>query len=88
MDSNASLLEFPCDFPIKVMGRAEQDFDALVVGIIREHVSNIPEGAIKSRYSRDRHYVSVTVTIRALNQQQIDAIYLSLSQQERVLMAL
>ena len=45
-DNDESLLSFPCDFPIKAMGKTEDDFDALVVGLIRNHCPDILEGAI------------------------------------------
>lgn len=80
--------EFPCDFPIKVMGLAEDDFDALVVGIIVSHVGDINEGAVAMRASRNGKYVSVTVTFEARNQAQLDALYRELSGHERILMVL
>lgn len=83
-----TLLEFPCDFPLKVMGRAEEDFDALVVAIVRRHVEDLREGAVSSRESRKGNYVSVTVTIQAESQAQLDGLYHELSAHERVLMVL
>ena len=88
MENEESLLKFPCDFPIKAMGKAENDFDALVVSLIRRHSPDLLEGAIKSRASRGGQYLSVTVTIRAESQQQLDNIYLDLTAEKRVLMAL
>ena len=88
MDTEESLLKFPCDFPIKAMGRAEDDFDALVVSLIRKHSPDLLEGAINSRASKGGQYLSVTVTIRAESQQQLDNIYMDLTAEKRVLMAL
>lgn len=88
MSETESLLEFPCDFPLKVMGRAEDDFDALVARIVRRHVEDLREGAIRSRESRKGTYVSVTVTIQAQSQAQLDGLYHELSAHERVLMVL
>ena len=54
MDQNPnkeSLLEFPCRFPIRAMGRAEPGFDSLVVEIVRRHVPDLREGAVISRPS-------------------------------------
>ena len=82
------ILAFPCDFPIKAMGRAEQDFDLLVVGIIRRHHPDLGEGAVKTRLSRGGKFVSVTVTIRAETRSQLDNIYLDLTSHDRVLVAL
>ncbi|WP_177421208.1 YbeD family protein [endosymbiont of Lamellibrachia barhami] len=83
-----TLLEFPCDFSIKAMGRAEPGFDLLVVEMIRSHVPNLHEGAVKSRSSKGGKWVSVTVTIQASSKAQLDAIYLDLTAHEKVVMAL
>lgn len=86
--SDESLLEFPCKFPIKVMGRALDNFDALVVGIIRKHAPEFPGTNVRSRLSSGGKYVSVTVTIRATSREQLDRIYMELTSNEQVLVAL
>lgn len=83
-----TLFKFPCDFPIKAVGRAEQDFDALVATIVRRHAPDLSEGAVKVRPSRGGRYLAVTVTITAVSKQQLDAIYMDLSAHEAVMMAL
>ncbi len=83
-----SLLEFPCDFPIKVMGEAAEDFDALVVELVRRHVADFAEGAVQQRPSSGGRYVSVTVTIQATSREQLDNLYRELSGHERILMVL
>lgn len=83
-----TLLEFPCSFPIKVMGKSADNFDLLVIEIIRRHVHDINEGAVKTRDSRKGNYVSVTVTIEARSKEQLDNIYMDLTAHERVIMAL
>ena len=88
MDREETLLEFPCQFPIKVMGKADEDFDALVVGIVRRYSPDLLEGAVKTRLSKEGRYMSVTVTIRAESKRQLDSIYLALTAHERVMMAL
>lgn len=87
-DDQESLLEFPCDFPIKVMGRAEPGFDALVVELVRRHAPTLGEGAITSRPSKGGKWISVTVTLRAESKSQLDAIYLDLTSHEKIVMAL
>jgi uncharacterized protein len=86
--SEDSLLAFPCDFPIKAFGLAANDFDALIVELIRRHAPDLSEGAVSSRLSRQGKYVAVTVTVPATSREQLDAIYRELSACERVLMAL
>jgi len=83
-----SLLTFPCDFPIKVMGRAEPGFDLLVVELVRRHAPDLTEGAVSSRASQGGKWVSVTVMLRAESKAQLDAIYLDLTAHEKVVMAL
>lgn len=83
-----SAFEFPCAFPIKAMGKAADDFDALVVGIIRRHSPDFTDATVKTRKSRGGKYISVTVTIQAQCQEQLDKLYMELSANERVLMAL
>lgn len=82
-----SLMEFPCSFPIKAMGRATGDFDMLIIEIVRKHYPDVTEGAVKTRPSREGKYISVTVTINAQSREQLDNIYLDLTAHERVLMA-
>ncbi len=87
-ENEHSAIEFPCDFPIKVMGKADTDFDLLIVTIVRKYVPAVFEGAVKSRLSRNRNYVSVTITVEAQSQEQLDNIYQELTAHERVIMAL
>lgn len=81
-------LEFPCEFPLKVMGRAGGGFDALVVELVRRHVADLDPRAVRSRASRGGSYLAVTVTVRAESRSQLDALYRELSGHERVLMVL
>ena len=87
-EEKQTLLEFPCRFPIKAMGLAEADFDALVVEIVRRHVPDLKESAVKTRSSSGGKYLSVTVTIEATSKLQLDAIYQALTDNERVPMSL
>lgn len=88
MSEADSLLEFPCQFAIKAMGKARDDFDAIVVEIVRRHVEDIREGAVTSRPSKGGNYTAVTVVIEATSRSQLDAIYLDLTACPDVLMAL
>jgi uncharacterized protein len=88
MSENESLLEFPCAFSIKAMGLASDDFDAVVVEIVRRHVEDLHEGAVSTRPSSGGKYSAVTVTIQATSRMQLDAIYQALTDHPDVLMAL
>ncbi|MBI5461225.1 MAG: DUF493 domain-containing protein [Gammaproteobacteria bacterium] len=83
-----SALQFPCDFPIKVVGHHHADFETQVVSLVRQHVSDLGEGAVRSRPSQGDKYLAVTVTVRATSQEQLDAIYRALSGWDQVLMVL
>lgn len=86
--NNESLLQFPCDFPIKIMGTGGADFRPLVVGLVRRHASDLDETRITLRESRAGRYQSVTVVVWARNQGQLDAIYQDLSAHPQVAVVL
>ena len=79
---------YPCRFRVKAMGLDEDDFDALVVQIIRRHCPDISEGAVSLKPSKNGKYVSVTVDIEAQSREHLDAIYDDLTAHDRVLMRL
>lgn len=83
-DEQETLLEFPCDFPIKVMGESSPDFDSIVVSIIHQHIESISEGAIKTRQSSGGKYTSVTVTVKVTSKVELDSIYQDLSSHESI----
>ncbi len=82
------LFNFPCDFPIKIMGRCDCELESLVVEIINRHVSDLSESAVKTRPSGKGNFISVTVTVKATSREQLDNIYLELTARKEVLMAL
>jgi putative lipoic acid-binding regulatory protein len=85
-----TLLEFPCRFPIKAMGRTGGGFEAIAVQIIRAHAELwAAEGEpVRTNPSKKGNYISVTVVIEATSQAQLDAIYQDLTGCPDVLMAL
>jgi putative lipoic acid-binding regulatory protein len=83
-----TLLEFPTDFPLKIMGRYTDEFRSLVIGIVQKHAGEIDVATIEERPSRDRNYLGLTVTIRAESQAQLDALYRELTACEAVLVVL
>lgn len=87
-DKQDTLLEFPCDFPIKAMGETSDDLDQIVMEIVRRHVDDIAEGAVSRRESSGGKFTSITVTIRATSKAQIDAIYQDLTDHHRIKFAL
>ena len=88
MSEEETLFEFPCQFPIKAMGKNSPEFDSIVVGIVRQHVDDLKEGAVKSKLSKGDKFISVTVMIEATSKRQLDAIYQGLTDCSEVMMTL
>ena len=86
--TDETLLEFPCDFPIKIMGRESDEFRALARELVEKHTGPLADEAIVSSLSRNSAFVSVTVTVVALSQQQLDDIYREVTSNDEILMAL
>ncbi len=87
-EDNATLLEFPCSFPIKVMGRDQESFRSAAIELVTRHVGDIAGNAISTSLSRNGNFLSITITIEAQSQKQLDNIYNDLSSHEEVLVAL
>ena len=83
-----SLLAFPCDFPIKMMGRETPEFHVTARALIEKHTGPLADEAIHSTLSRNGRFVSITVTVSAQSQEQLDNIYHDVSSHDDVLMAL
>ena len=81
-------IEFPCNYPIKVMGKSAPDFQDLVVTVMRVHAPEITESCVKIRESSKGTFLSITVTITARGKGQIDAIFADLKKTGRVTMVL
>ncbi len=81
-------MTYPCRFRVRAMGLDQDDFDALVVEIIRRHCPDIHEGAVSIRPSKNGKYISVSVDIEAQSREHLDAIYDDLTAHDRVLMRL
>jgi len=85
--NEVSLLEFPCRFPIKAMGRSESGFRDTVTMIVLAHADLWPDEPVRMVPSRAGNYVSVTAVIEATSKEQLDTIYQELTDCEAVLMA-
>lgn len=86
MDCLEDLLEFPCSFPLKALGKGADDFEDLVLSILQRHVATLDDGCVTSRRSKQGKYLAVTVTFVAESKVQLEAIYRELGSHERVLM--
>lgn len=93
MRSDDTLLEFPCDFQVKAMGRPDTggedgDFSAFVTSLVAAHVEDLDASRVTAKPSSGGKYLAVTVRFEASSREQLDAIYQSLSDEPRVLVAL
>ena len=73
------LMQFPMDFPIKVMGKRVDNFADEVVAVVLAHAPGFDPGTLEMRASRNGNYLSLTATIRAESRPQLDALYRELS---------
>lgn len=86
--SEESLLVFPCSFPIKMMGRDTPEFRQTARKLVERYTGPLNDEAFKEALSGKGNFVSITITIAALSQEQLDDIYRDVSSHEDVLMAL
>ena len=74
-----TLIEFPCDFPIKVMGVARDGFAQAIAEVVLKHAPDFDAATMEMRPSKAGNYLSLTCTIRAHSQEQLDALYRELT---------
>ena len=78
-EERTSLLEFPCDFPLKIMGARTDDFAQTIVTVVLGHAPDFDPATLEMRPSKAGNYLSLTCTIRAISQEQLDNLYRELS---------
>ena len=88
MMNDETLLKFPCDFPIKAMGRDTPEFHATVRELVEAHTGQLDDDRIQAALSRNGRFVSITITVNAQSQEQLDDIYRAITAHDDVLMAL
>ncbi|EGV34029.1 UPF0250 protein ybeD [Thiorhodococcus drewsii AZ1] len=87
-ETEETLLEFPCRFPIKAMGKAESGLESAVAEILSRHAPGFEPEHMSTRPSRGGKWIAVTVVIEAHSKPQLDAIYGELTAHELVVWAL
>ena len=92
-EGEETLLRFPTPFPIKAMGRmknaaSDEGFAQVVLRVVMKHAADFDAATVEMRPSKNGNFISVTATINAQSKAQIDAIYLELTSNPLVLMAL
>jgi len=87
-DPARSLLAFPCDFPIKIMGKTQAGFAQAVIEIVGRHAPDFDPATLEMRPSREGRYLSLTCTVRAVSREQLDDLYRELCDHSMVTMVL
>jgi uncharacterized protein len=82
------LLQFPTDYPIKVVGRPSAEFRAHIHAIVLKHAPNVETDRISERLSENGNFLSISYMIRAESREQIVALAKDLTAAEGVLMVL
>lgn len=82
------LFQFPCEFPVKVMGRDSESFRSLTLAIVERHAGSLSASSISERLSRKGRFLALTYTIRAESRAQLDRIYQELTDSGVVLVSL
>ena len=88
IDPKDSLIEYPCDFPIKVFCEAKQGFAQAIASVVLVHAPDFDAATIEMRSSSNARYLSLTCTIRATSRKQLDNLYRDLTSHPMVKMVL
>ncbi len=83
-----SVMKFPMDFPVKVMGLTSEDFVAQICQVVHKHYPTFDESLNQVDYSKTKKYTSLTVTVTANSKEELDALYLELTKHPLVKVAL
>lgn len=87
-DTTESALAFPCEFPIKVMGKTQPGFAQAMVDVVQRHAPDYDPATLEMRPSREGKYLSLTFTVNATSREQLDALYRELCDHAMVSMVL
>lgn len=87
-DLQAPKIEFPCSYPIKVIGIASESFHAEVIAVIEKHTGKIAADLIELRPSKQQNYLSVRVTITATGEDQLRKVFAELKTIQNVKLVL
>jgi putative lipoic acid-binding regulatory protein len=83
-----TLLEYPCEYPIKIVGRSQPGYAQAIVEVVSRHSPEFDPSTVEMRTSSANKYLSLTCTIRAQSKQQLDALYQELCDHPLVVMVL
>jgi len=82
------LIEYPCEFPIKIMGHTRAGFAQAMLEVISRHAPDFDGATMAMKSSKHGKYLSVTCVINATSRAQLDALYQELCDHPLVVMVL
>lgn len=82
------LFQFPCDFPVKIMGRTQEGFAQEILALVLSHAPDFDPASMEMRGSSAGRFVSLTCTIHAHSRLQLDNLYRALTAHPGVVMVL
>ncbi|CEK10680.1 HP0495 family protein [Legionella hackeliae] len=88
MTDKKSLIEFPCNFPLKIIGTNTENFFKEIAEIARKHFPETLDEAIVCQESKQGNYLAITVTIFVHDQVTLDALYFELTEHPDIKMVL
>lgn len=88
MSEEETLLKFPTDFPVKIMGERHDDFAQAMVALVLRHAPDFRPETVEMRASRNGNYLSITCVVRATSKAQLDNLYRDITAHPWVKMAL
>lgn len=83
-----SLIDFPCEFPIKILGKDNDVFKNTVSQIMAKHHQKYSEISVKKNNSKNKNYIALTWVVNVNNQDELDNIYIDLSKDKNILFVL
>ncbi len=87
-DNRDSLIEYPCAFPIKVMGVLQDDFAQTIAAVVQQFDPAFAPDTMEMRPSSKGTYLSLTVNPHVTSREQLDDLYRALSGHPMVKMVL
>jgi len=84
----ASLIEYPCDFPLKILGNTQPGFAQAILGVVKKHAPDFDDATLAMKTSKKGKYLSLTCVIHATSREQLDALYQELCDHPMVVMVL
>jgi uncharacterized protein len=75
LTDEAPKIEFPCDYPVKIVGENRDSFVEVIFELTRRHAPEITEEHVQIRASREGNYCAVTITIRATGEPQLRELH-------------